>query len=271
MSGARIFDFTDALVRTPAPSVVNGLRAGGQDDPDYAAVLAEHGAYVAALRAAGVSVEILPPLDAYPDSVFVEDPAFVIPEGAIVLNPGTPSRAGESAEITEALRRRFGAVSALDRGHADGGDILILPDEILIGLSARTDREGAERFAELVGALGRTVRIVEPPAGTLHLKTASSLIDERTVIATPALASAGLFGGLDILTTAEGEDAAANLLRVNDVVLVGAGYPATAALVEARGLRAISLPVVEIAKIDAGLSCMSLRWRVMADAKVQER
>lgn len=256
----RVFDFAHALVRTPAASVVHGLRAGGQPDPDHGAVLAEHAAYVAALGAAGVSVEILPPLEAYPDSVFVEDPAFVLPEGAILLRPGTQSRLGESAELAEALERRFARVLPLDRGHADGGDILILPDEILIGLSARTDIEGAERFAELAAELGRTVRIVAPPAGTLHLKTASSLIDERAVIATPALANAGLFGAMEVIVTPEGEEAAANLLRVNDVVLVGAAYPATATLVEARGLRVARLPVVEIAKIDAGLSCMSLRW-----------
>lgn len=261
MSGARIFDFTDALVRTPAPSVCHGLRAGGQDDPDYHAVLAEHAAYVAALGMAGVAVEILPPLDAYPNSIFVEDPAFVLPEGAILLRPGTPSRLGESAELAAVLKRRFATMLTLDRGYADGGDILILPDEILIGLSARTNREGAERFAELAGELGRQVRIVDPPRGTLHLKTASSLIDERTVIATPALAGADLFGSLEVVETPAGEEAAANLLRVNDAVLVGAAYPATAALIEARGLPVIPLAVAEIAKIDAGLSCMSLRWR----------
>lgn len=260
MSG-RVFDFTDALVRTPAPSVVDGLRAGGQDDPDYPAVLAEHRDYIAALEAAGVAVEILPPLDGYPDSIFVEDPAFVMPEGAILLYPGTPSRQGESAEISDVLKRQFETVLTLDRGHADGGDILILPDEIVIGLSARTDREGAERFAALAAELGRRVRIVDPPAGTLHLKTASSLIDERTVIATPALADAGLFGSLDVIVTPEGEEAAANLLRINETVLVGAAHPVTAALIESRGLRVARLPVVEIAKIDAGLSCMSLRWR----------
>lgn len=261
MTGNRIFDFTDALVRTPAPSVVNGLRSGGQDDPDHRIVLAEHLAYVDALRAAGVAVEVLPPLDDYPDSIFVEDPAFVVPEGAILLRPGTPSRLGESAELAAVLERRFATVKTLDRGYADGGDILILPDEILVGLSARTDREGAERFAELMAGFGRTVRVVAPPAGTLHLKTASSLIDEMAVITTPALADAGLFGDLDVIVTPEGEEAAANLLRVNDVVLVGAGYPTTAALVAARGLSVVPLAVSEIAKIDAGLSCMSLRWR----------
>jgi dimethylargininase len=261
MTRNRIFDFTDALVRTPAPSVVNGLRAGEQGDPDHRIVLTEHAAYVDALRAAGVAVEVLPPLDDYPDSIFVEDPAFVVPEGAILLRPGTPSRLGESAELAAVLERRFATVKTLDRGYADGGDILILPDEILVGLSARTDREGAERFAELMVGFGRTVRVVAPPAGTLHLKTASSLIDEKAVIATPALADAGLFGDLDVIVTPEGEEAAANLLRVNDVVLVGAGYPKTAALVAARGLRVVPLAVSEIAKIDAGLSCMSLRWR----------
>jgi dimethylargininase len=256
----RVFDFTKALARTPARSVTNGLRAGGQPDPDHLAVLAEHRGYVAALETAGVAVEVLPPLEDYPDSVFVEDPAFVVPEGGILLRPGTPSRLGESAELAEVLQRRFGRVVSLDHGHADGGDILILPDEILIGLSARTDREGAERFAALLDDWGRSVRIVEPPAGTLHLKTASSLIDERTVIATPALAGAALFGGMDVIVTPEGEGAAANLLRVNDTVLVGAAYPETAALIESRGLRVARLPVAEIAKIDAGLSCMSLRW-----------
>jgi len=258
---ARVFDFTDALVRMPSRSVTGGLRAGGQPDPDHAGLSAEHAAYVAALETAGVTVDILPPLEAFPDSVFVEDPAFVVTEGAILLRPGAPSRAGESAALAKALERRFPSVLTLDRGHADGGDILVLPREILIGLSARTDRAGAERFAALAGELGRVVRIVETPAGTLHLKTASSLIDERTVIATPALAAAGLFGDLEILVTPPGEEAAANLLRVNDAVLVGSGYRATSDVLKARGHSVVPLPVCEIAKIDAGLSCMSLRWR----------
>lgn len=261
---ARVFDFTDALVRTPARSVIDGLRAGGGPDPDYAGVLAEHAAYVAALEAAGVAVEILPALDAYPDSVFVEDPAFVLPEAAILLRPGAPSRAGESAELAGTLERRFGRVATLDTGHADGGDILILPNEILIGLSARTDRAGAECFAAWADGLGRRTRIVEPPMGTLHLKTGSSLLDETTVIATPALAATGMFGRLAVIETPIGEEAAANLLRVNDVALVGAAYPATVALIEAQGIRAVPLPVGEIARIDAGLSCMSLRWSAEA-------
>lgn len=254
-----VFDFDSAIVRKPGRSVIGGLRAGGGPDPSYDDVLDEHGAYVAALGAAGLAVEILPPLDAFPDSIFVEDPAFVISEGAIVLNPGAPSRMGEADEIAPILRRRFARVLELEEGYADGGDILILPDEILIGLSARTDRIGAERFVALAAELGRSARIVETPRGTLHFKTASALIDEETVIATPALAPC--FPGYDVLVTPAGEEAAANLLRVNDRVLVSAAFPRTIDLLAARGLALVPLDTREIAKVDAGLSCMSLRWK----------
>lgn len=256
-----VFDFDQAIVRTPAARVVDGLRAGTHAGPSYEGVLAEFRAYVVALEQGGLTVEELPPLDAFPDSVFVEDPAFVLPEGAIVLRPGTPTRIGEADAIAPALRRRFDQVLTLDVGFADGGDILILPDEILIGLSGRTDREGAEFFVALARELGRSARIVEALPGVLHLKTACALLDEETVVATAPLAASAIFDGLEVLTTPHGEEKAANLLRLNDTVLIGADYPRTADLLSGRGYEPVTLNVSEIRKIDAGLSCLSLRWR----------
>jgi dimethylargininase len=246
-------------VRTPAASVVDGLRVGSEA-PTHDGVLAEHRAYAAALEAAGVAVETLPPLDAFPDSTFVEDPAFVVPEGAILLRPGAPSRIGETGEIAPALRRRFARVLEQDEGYADGGDMLILPDEVLIGLSGRTDRLGAMRVCSLLRQLGRAARIVETPPGVLHLKTACALVDEATVIATPALAASGIFAGLEVIETPEGEEKAANLLRINDNLLIGADYPRTAELLAGRAPKFVPLAIAENRKIDAGLSCMSLRW-----------
>jgi dimethylargininase len=253
----RVFDFDRALVREPGESVVRGLRTGSQA-PRHDRVLAEHRAYVAALEAAGVAVETLPPLPDYPDSVFVEDPAFVLPEGAILLRPGAASRLDEPATLASALNRHFAHVAEVDEGFVDGGDILVLPDEIMIGLSARTDRAGAERFAGLAGDLGRRARIVEPPPGLLHLKTGCGLIDERRILAAAPIAP--LFGDYEVLITPEGETAAANLIRVNDRVLMAAAFPNTAALLAERGLDPVRIDAAEIAKIDAGLSCMSLRW-----------
>jgi dimethylargininase len=253
----RVFDFDRAIVREPVESVVQGLRTGSEP-PRFDRVLAEHRAYVAALGAAGVAVETLPDLPDHPDSVFVEDPAFVLIEGAILLRPGAPSRFAEAALLAPALRRHFTHVAEVDEGFVDGGDILVLPDEILIGLSKRTDDPGARRFCELAGDLGRRARIVEPPVGLLHLKTGCALIDERTLIAVPAMAP--LFPGYEILITPQGEEHAANLIRVNDRILMGSGFPRTAALLAERGLDVVETPAAEIAKIDAGLSCMSLRW-----------
>lgn len=256
----RVFDFTRAIVRQPAASVIDGLRDGEGPSPTHSGVVEEHQAYVAALWEAGLVVDVLPALEAFPDSVFVEDPAFVLPEGAILLNPGAPSRGGEAAELAPALVAQFGEVARLDAGHADGGDVLILPGEILVGLSARTDREGAEALARWLESIGRRARIVGTPPGVLHFKTACALLDEEMVIATPALAEAGLFGGLKVVRTGDGEEAAANMLRVNDVVLVGANFPRTIERIVNRGHAVRPLAVEQIGRIDAGLSCMSLRW-----------
>src|SRR5689334_8390972 len=107
---APVHEFNQALVRTPSSSIVRGLHAVDRGAPTREGVQKELDAYVAALQAAGVTVETLPPLDDFPDSIFVEDPALVFPEGAIVLRPGAPSRLGEAAAIAPVLRRRFTTV-----------------------------------------------------------------------------------------------------------------------------------------------------------------
>lgn len=257
----RVFDFTNAIVREPGRSVVNGLREDMRAEPTYDGVRREHAAYVAALRKADVEVDVQPPLEAFPDSVFVEDPALVFAEGAIVLRPGAPSRAGEREHIRAALARHFDRVLELGEGEfADGGDVLVTRGEVLIGLSQRTNRKGAEALGAHLAALGKTPRIVETPQGVLHFKTAVSLIGENTVLATPAMAASGVFAGFEIIFPPPAERAATNSLRVNDTVFVGAAFAETAAGLTRRGYRVVTLPVDEINKLDAGLSCMSLRW-----------
>jgi dimethylargininase len=258
---ASVHQFTHALVRRPGRSVSRGLRAADAGDPTYEGVAGEHRAYVAALATAGVCVEVLPQLEDYPDSMFVEDPALVFGRGAILLRPGAETRLGEAEAIRPVLERRFDVVLELGEGHAEGGDVLVTPDEVLIGLSDRTNRLGAETLVKRLAELGRKGRVVEPPPGVLHFKTACSLLDEETILATPLLAAAHPFPGLRTLLTPEGEEAAANALRVNDVVFVGDAFPRTIAMLEVEGCRVVPLDVSQIGLIDAGLSCMSLRWR----------
>ncbi len=254
--------FDRAIVRRPAPSVVGGLRRSDRGDPSYEGILAEHQVYVAALGEAGLKVSVLPPLEAFPDSVFVEDPALVFAEAAILLRPAAPSRADEVAAIAPSLRAAFERVLDLPGpGFVDGGDVLLTPGAVLIGLSGRTDRVGAEALCGLLSQLGYRGELAATPPGVLHLKSDCALLDDETVLTTARLAASGLFEGRQRqLVTPEGEEAAANALRLNDVVLLGSEFPRTAEMLTTSGYSVVLLPTSEIARLDAGLSCMSLRW-----------
>src|SRR5882757_9994178 len=256
-----VFKFSNALVRAPSRSVVHGLSSQTGPRPSFETIASEHAQYVAALDACGLAVEVLPPLESYPDSIFVEDPALVFSEAAILLRPGAPTRQGETQEIEGILRQRFGRVLAIREGFADGGDMLMTPTGMLIGLSSRTDRVGATELAGLLEQFGISSRIVNTPPDTLHLKSDCSLIADDHVLCTAALGSSEIFAAYRKLVVPDDEKRAANSLRLNDTILVGEAFPKTAELLQREGYVVRTLPISGIGKLDAGLSCMSLRWR----------
>ncbi|MCF2872196.1 arginine deiminase-related protein [Octadecabacter sp. G9-8] len=255
------FEFTHALCRLPAKSVTDGLRATDQGDPDPLTFVAEHAAYVSALRDAGCDVTVLPADDAFPDSVFIEDPALALNGTAIVLRPGAETRLGEAAALRPALVENMNDVIDLRTdGYVDGGDILCTDTRVLLGLSARTNQRGAEDLRPIVEALGYTLEVLQTPPEILHFKTESSLLDATTVLATPTLAGSGAFKGLNVIETAPKEEAAANAIRVNGYVFLSAGYPKTAQRLQDAGYNLKILNTSQAALVDGGLSCMSLRY-----------
>ena len=262
MTQGRSYTFTHAIARAPGSSVAGGLRAedrGG--DPDAAAFQSEHDAYVAALRAAGAQVTVLDPLEEFPDSVFVEDAALCLAGKAIALRPGAPSRFGETAAIRPALKAALGEVLDLPGdGFVDGGDILVSDDEAFVGLSARTDEAGYEALKSVLADLGYGIRKVHTPAEILHFKTDCGLLDSETIFATRALAATGCFEGYRVIEAPEGEEAAANLIRFNDAVFISSGYPRARDLLTDKGYKVVELSTHEAARVDGGLSCMSLRF-----------
>ncbi len=252
--------FSHAICRRPAASAVSGLRAVDTGAPDIARLRADHAAYVAALRATGATVELLEAAEEFPDSLFVEDTALCLPEGAVILTPGAPSRRGEAALMAPALARFYGEVVQLPRGHVEGGDVLATGREILVGLSARSDREGAEALGEIVARWGHELRVVETPPEVLHFKTACSLLAPNTMLSTAQLAASGCFDGYETLLVPEGEEAAANAIRFNDVVILPAGFARTAEMLRDAGYRLVEIPNEQAAKLDGGMSCLSLRF-----------
>jgi dimethylargininase len=259
-----IFEFNNAIVRAPARSVVSGLSSKIGPRPTFEAVAREHSDYIRALTECGLSVEVLPPLEDYPDSIFVEDPALVFGHAAILLRPGAQSRFGEADRIEHALRQRFDRLLRMSEGFADGGDMLLTASGLLIGLSSRTNPTGATELAALLQQIGISSRIVETPRGTLHLKSDCSLIDEDRVLCTASLAASSIFENYRKLVVPAGEEPAANSLRLNDTILIAEDCPRTIDLLRREGYIVRSLPTREIGKLDAGLSCMSLRWKGLA-------
>lgn len=253
--------FTHAIVREPGASVIHGLRARDIGAPDLARFKRDHDDYIAALRAAGGAVRKLAPLEEFPDSVFVEDTALCLPEAAIVLRPGAPSRRGETDSIKSVLAEFYGEVLAVGgEGSIDGGDILVVDKENLVGRSQRTDPAGIAGLREIVSQWDYNVREVAMPAGVLHFKSDCSVLDDETVLSTERLSQDGCFSGYRVIHTATGEEAAANAVRFNSVVLFAKGFPRTAEKLSAHGYALREIGNVEAAKLDGGMSCLSLRF-----------
>lgn len=256
------FRFSHAITRKPAASIIAGLRAVDIGTPDLALMQAHHADYIAALKSTGAQVIELDALADYPDSVFVEDTALCLPHGAVVMRPGAPSRLGEAAEMAPhlaALYRQVVTISGSD-SYIEGGDILTTEREILVGRSARTNAAGIAELARLVAPWGHRLREVFTPPGVLHFKTDCSLLDGETVLSTERLAASGCFEGYRVIHTAAGEEACANAIRFNDLVLMPAGFPATRDKLVAAGYAIREIGNSECAKLDGGMSCLSLRF-----------
>jgi len=255
------YQFTRAVARQPGQSIVEGLRATDRGTPDIERFQAEHKAYVSALEWAGLKVIVLGAEEAFPDSVFIEDAALCLPQGTVILRPGAPSRTGEGELVATDLAGLGHKIQPNDSaGFIDGGDILVTDSAILVGLSKRTNQAGFDWLKSMLEAWGYTALAVHTPDDVLHFKSDCCVLDSNTILATSRLAGAECFAKFRVLTVPAGEEAAANSIRVNDTVLVPAGFPATAELLTREGYSVATVSVSQAALLDGGLSCMSLRF-----------
>ncbi len=254
-------DFTNAIVRRPAASFASGITTRGYLGlPTLAETHAAFDTYVAALRAAGLTVTELPALEEHPDAHFVEDPAVLFHDTAFICRPATVSRRGEETLMAPSLAG-FRRVYAKGDATIEGGDVLFCEDRVLIGLSKRTNRLGAEQLKQAILDRLGTVRVdFVPFTGVLHLKTGLTEIAPGILVHDPQMRLQTDIPGLKIVTLPASEGYAASVLPVNNHILIAEGYPTVAELAAQNYNEVHALPMVEIEKMDGGLTCLSLRY-----------
>ena len=254
---------TRAISRLPGPNFADGLTTVDLGTPDVREALRQHAAFRDALAECGIAVTTLPAEPRFPDSTFVEDTVVIAPGCAILTRPGAPSREGE----VESMRGALGACSFDFReihppGTVDGGDVCEAGDHFLIGVSRRTNEVGAAELGRHLAERGCTAAFIDirEIPGILHLKSGLAYLGDGRFVAIEALEDLDELKGYEIIRVAPGEEYAANCVRVNERVLVAAGFPALEATLRSLGYRLSVLSMSEFQKMDGGLSCLSVRY-----------
>jgi dimethylargininase len=255
--------FEHAIARLPAQSLAHGLTSSCEGAPSIEKALDQHGRYCDALRACGLTVDTLPPILAYPDSTFVEDTAILTARVAIIMRPGAPSRRGEIDLIKNAvLAYRAEIMQIVEPGSMDGGDVCQADEHFFIGLSARTNPEGARQLSAILHAHGYTSSTVDirGQSRLLHLKSGVAYLGHQRLVIAPELRTLSAFQTYELIEVPSAELYAANCIHINDQVLIPAGYSKTAEALKRLGYESLALDVSEFRKMDGGLSCLSLRF-----------
>jgi dimethylargininase len=255
--------FTKAIVRQPNENFADGLTSVDLGVPDFETAVGQHRGYCEALVRCGLEIIALEADAEFPDSVFVEDTAVLMERCAVVTRPGAASRAGETVSMAATLIHYYDRLDRVEApGTIDGGDVCQIGDHFLIGISDRTNEDGARQLAAYLGAAGYTASRIDIRGmdGLLHLKSGISSLGDGRVLVTDALVGEKALAGYESVRVPEGEEYAANCIRVNDYLLVAAGFPKVRDVLQDLRYNVLELEMSEFQKMDGGLSCLSLRF-----------
>ena len=218
---------------------------------------AQHKAYVKALQELGCQLIELPAEENLPDSVFVEDTAFILPEVAVITRPGADSRKPETESITRALAPLIDLVHVREPATVDGGDVLVLGKRIFIGLSTRSNGQAIDQLKVMLGGYGYSVTGVRLH-DCLHLKSAVTRLDDARLLINKNWLDSSHFGDFELIEVDPSEPSAANCLPVSGSIIFPTAFPKTRRKLEERGYQIAPVDVSELAKAEGAVTCCSL-------------
>jgi dimethylargininase len=252
------FNMLTAITRAVSPALANcELLFVARQPIDFDKAQAQHRAYEALLGKFGARVISLPAEPALPDSMFVEDPAIVLDELAVITPLGTESRRPEAASLAQALAEFRKLEFIALPGTMEGGDILRIGRKLFAGVSSRTNAEGLRQLGAILKPHGYEVIPIRV-AGCLHLKSAVTYIGGNTLLANRTWIDPAPFAGYEWIDVVPEEPHAANALPVGDTVIFPASFPQTRARLEFGGFHVTQLDISELQKAESGLTCSSL-------------
>jgi len=247
-----------AITRAVSPLLVNCELSFITRQPiDLAIAREQHRSYEKILAQLGARVVSLPAEPELPDSMFVEDPALVLDELAVIFPLGTETRRREAATIAAALSPFRKLCHVKLPGTIEGGDILRIGKQLFVGLTARSNQEGIAKLTRIVEPHGYGVTGV-PVTGCLHLKSAVTWLGNHTLLANRAWFDSSFLNGYEWLDVDPAEPHAGNALALGGAVIFPASFERTRARIEARGFHVVSIDISELQKAESGLTCSSL-------------
>ncbi len=252
--------FKQAIVRKPCKNFQFGISSSNLGEPDFQRALHQHSKYVEALLKCNLSVIELIEDDRYPDSTFVEDTAVVDKKFAVITNLGAESRKGEEIEISEKLNGFYENIEFIKApGTLEGGDVMKVEDHYYIGLSDRTNNEGANQLTKILKSFGYSSSKVLLKK-VLHLKTGISYLGDSILLVSGEFKDHPDFKKYKLIKVLNSEAYATNSLRINEYVLIPKGYPNLKKQIQNYNFKILELEMSEFEKMDGGLSCLSLRF-----------
>lgn len=255
-----------AIVKEPSKSFQYGITTAHLGNPTYDKALLQHQNYIKSLKKAGLNILCLNAEEKYPDSTFVEDTAIVNDRLAIITKPGAESRVGETKSVEIELKGFYKTIHKIDSaGTVDGGDILKVNDHYFIGITKRTNEEGASQLEKILNEYNFTTSRVYLD-NILHLKTGISYLGDYSILAWKEIAEKKEIkeyckeNNINIIYSDPKELYSANSLRINNYVIIPEGYPILFKKLNELDFNVIKVKITEFQKMDGGLSCLSLRF-----------
>ena len=252
--------FKNVIVKKPCSSMIDGLSSANLGKPNFQLAMQQHEVYIETLKKCGVSVTVLEADENYPDSCFIEDVALLTKECAIITRPGATSRRGEIVGLRETLEKFYKNIENIEApGTIEAGDIMMVGNHFYIGLSARTNEDGAKQMIRILNKYGLSGSMVTLEK-VLHLKTGLAYLENNNLLVAGEFVHSPIFSSFNKIVIDERESYSANCIWLNGHVIVPLGYENTKKAIEDLGYIVHEVDTSEFRKLDGGLSCLSLRF-----------